>query len=102
VAEVAGHENLSTSVQCPHVWSVAENRLDVAAEADMKIISITVITTGMTDIVYLETELPDAVFPFVGTLAPSFRVAKDQGLAYVEKHFPGVPVNLSTTRREAK
>lgn len=46
------------------------------------------------DYVTLATPLPDSVFPFKEELGVRFQAARDTGLDYVEKNFPGIPVEL--------
>lgn len=59
----------------------------------VKIISIAIISDPYgPDLVSLETELPEAIFPFTGRQSLDFRAAKGKGLEYVTEHFPGVPV----------
>lgn len=54
----------------------------------MKILSIAIIKTGGTDIISLETDLPDGCFPYKGNAYFDAKVAHSTGVDYVKKHFP--------------
>lgn len=40
------------------------------------------------DIVYIQTDLPEAIFPFEGILSLEFRATRKTGYEYVRTHFP--------------
>lgn len=61
----------------------------------MKITRIAIITRkNFCDIVSLETDLPPCIHPFTESPNVEFRVAKGLAIAYVEKAFPGILVEI--------
>jgi hypothetical protein len=64
----------------------------------MKIVSIFILhRSGHADIVSLHTDLPAALWPFTDTLDVSFTCVVGGAERYVEKHWPGVPIEVVTT-----
>ena len=47
-----------------------------------------------TDKLYLNTSLPESVFPFTGTMDLNFNCAKGTAEKYCADHFPGIPVSI--------
>lgn len=59
----------------------------------MKILSITILRMRQgADEVMLETDLPEAVFPYAGTVDVKFNTARGNAEAYCKLHFPDVPI----------
>ena len=69
----------------------------------LKILKATVIQRRLgTDIVYLDTNLPDCIVPPDGNLDLMFHCAKGAGVEYVKKYFPGIEIKIvDTTTGEA-
>ena len=53
----------------------------------MKLIKATVISGQGPDHVLIETNLPDAAWPYTGSLSLRFSAAAGQGLEYLREHF---------------
>lgn len=65
----------------------------------MTITAITVIHRRHgTDIIYFDTDLPDAVHPYIERLSLMCYAAKDTGEAYVKTHFPTAPFTVKIWR----
>lgn len=56
-------------------------------------ISIVIMNEGVAHVT-LYTTLPESCWPYEGDLGLQFKVPRNQALEYVEKHFPGVPVDV--------
>lgn len=63
----------------------------------MKILSILVVTGHGADLISIDTDLPNACYPYDGRQCLNFKAAKGTGEAYVKKHFPDVVI---TVRRD--
>ena len=61
----------------------------------MKILSITIIRDKENEFLYLNTDLPQPLWPFEKSGA-QFRMSMALGFGkkYVEEHFPNVPVKI--------
>lgn len=61
----------------------------------MKITAITIVTNPhAADHVSLQTDFVEACWPFREFLCLTFRAAHGQGEAYVQQHFPDIPVTV--------
>lgn len=59
----------------------------------MKLISITIVQMrNSADRVYIETDLPEATYPYTGHLDIEFTVARGKGAEYCVKHFSDIPI----------
>lgn len=59
----------------------------------MKIMSISIVHRKYgSDIVFIETDLPEAIHPFSSTLVLQFHAAKYTALEYCKINFPNVPL----------
>lgn len=61
---------------------------------DLHITKATIVRIGGPDVVYLTTGLPEAIWPYTDELDLRFYCASGKAEAYLEKHFPGVPVEV--------
>lgn len=64
----------------------------------MNVTAITIIIDVGADILLLTSDLPQSVYPYTGKFSVKGEAAKGTGLAYVRKHFPGVPVRVVDVR----
>lgn len=51
---------------------------------EIKIVEATVILTSATDLCYLNTELPQPLWPYEGSVVLRFEAPKDGGVRYLE------------------
>lgn len=59
----------------------------------MKMISITILRRSHGgDIVFIDTDLPDAAHPFSERLMLQFKAARGTAEMYCAEHFPDVPI----------
>lgn len=63
----------------------------------MNICKIKIIKGRGADKVYMETDLPEACWPYDGTLSIRFDVAEGRGEEYIKTHFPQIPVHIIQT-----
>jgi hypothetical protein len=54
---------------------------------------IVVVNTGGADIIYIETNLPNPIWPFTNTATFKLESAKSKTDEFITTHFPGVPIN---------
>lgn len=67
----------------------------------MKITRIIIITGEGSDRVSLETDLPEATYPYKESLFLSFHAAADSGEKYCKKHFPNIPIVVRNIRNKS-
>lgn len=60
--------------------------------------AVVVLSREHADYISLHTTLPDPVFPFANEMCVSFTAAKGRGKAFIEEHFPGLPVEVIDTQ----
>ena len=63
-------------------------------EVSMKINRIVIIQGMGTDRVMLETDLPEACWPYDNKLSITFNAAQDTGPEYIALHFPNIPIEV--------
>lgn len=56
--------------------------------------AVVIKTPGSADQIILYTDLPEATYPYTQRLDLTARAAKGTGVAYLEKHFFGVPIEV--------
>lgn len=67
----------------------------------MKILSITLIRTSGTDVIYLHTDLPNPIWPFTDRAGLQAEAAASHGEKWVLEHFPGVPLEIINVRKSS-
>ena len=58
----------------------------------MEIKSITIVNTGGADIIYLETDLPNPIWPFTNTAILKLESATSKTGEWISTNFPNIPV----------
>lgn len=53
----------------------------------MKVIKATVVQSNGTDKIILQTNLPEATWPYTGNLSIDFNAAQNKGVSFVKEHF---------------
>lgn len=60
----------------------------------MEILSITIVIGHGADILFFNTSLPSAVFPYTGAFSVKGEAAKGSGEEYIKTHFAGIPYRV--------
>jgi hypothetical protein len=67
----------------------------------MKITKVQVVTEWAgCDYIYLETDLPSAVWPYEGTQTAKLTAAAGTGVDYARANFPGIPKEILDLRQD--
>lgn len=66
----------------------------------MRVMSITIVEGIGADHIMLETDLPPATWPYKLAPTVTFEAARDTAEGYVQKTFPGVPVEIVRRPKE--